>query len=161
MPVTQPDTKGTTKEMGAALTAARNNLSLLEAESARFEKIITAQKREVIVHEGTLKDYEKRINHAETLTIALGKEVVSSQKSLDAVLEILAERQTFLSKLGFEIGVKETALNQREAELMKKETSYVQEAHDLAKAKEALEKDRATFDEKVHRLKALFNEHDF
>jgi chromosome segregation ATPase len=151
--IAQPSSVPVKKDVQAALDSARANVSLLEAETARLERIITSQKRDIIVNEGTLKDYDKRIDEATTKATAIATEVVSNERSLETLQALISDKQKSLESMVK--GMAETAAEMllKEKAFTAKETALAELKKELAKDRKTLEKDRTEFEAKVLRLK--------
>lgn len=60
--LTQPTSTPISDELVKAMEQARNNVSLLEAESGRFERLILSQKRELVSLNGAIKDTQNNLD---------------------------------------------------------------------------------------------------
>lgn len=135
----QPSTVPVKEELLAAETAVRNNVSLLEAESIRFERLISSQKRELVTLNGSIDDIKdqtdaitlrrveivKEVSDLESKKVALVKDIESLTKIIDATKAEIAHREDELSGREADITSAENML--QEAEIAFRERSVVLE----------------------------------
>ena len=81
--IEQPSSVPTSEEIQKATEAARNNVTVLEAESVRLDRLIGSQKRELIAQEGAKKDIEDLIELAEGKLTILESEIESFKGLLE------------------------------------------------------------------------------
>jgi len=127
----QPSSVPTSKEVAKSLEAARNNVSVLEAEAVRLDRLVVSQKRELISQEGAKRDIEDLIAVAEGKLAILDTQIESleaSKTAIEASIEAkkteLDERELAVSGRETEVAAKEAGLLSREVDLKKAEEDY-------------------------------------
>lgn len=95
-------------EILKATEAARNNVSILEVEAQRFEKLISTAKRELLALETSKKDYEHNIEKLKTDRENLTKEI-------DKNKEVLKSIQSQIATANLDLDAKKTEFSKIEA----------------------------------------------
>lgn len=119
--IDQPSSAPTSEEIAKALENARNNVSILEAESVRLDRLIGSQKRELVAQEGAKRDIDDLIVIAEGKLAILDAQIESQEKSL-SLLEAEAEsKKTELVAREEAVEKTEEVIKQKEADLLSRE----------------------------------------
>lgn len=127
----QPSSAPTNKDVEKALEAARNNVSVLEAESVRLDRLVTAQKRELISQEGAKRDIEDQITIAEGKLSILETQIDSLKKSKSVIEAEVEAKGKELVEREKEIAHRESLLTGREAAVEVREKKIEQSEKDL------------------------------
>lgn len=156
--IEQPQGIPTKGDIDKATEVARNNVSILEAEAGRLERLISTQKRELIVQENTKADLELHLNELylkiESAEVELDlkeKESVAMGERMKVTLQTLAEKETSLIERSSLLAQKESDITQRVESVTIRESQLALREAELSEDEEVLEL-------KTKKLKQVLNE---
>ncbi len=152
--IQQPSAVPTTEDVQKALEAARNNVTVLEAEAVRLDRLIGSQKRDLIAQEGAKRDLEDLITVAEGKLAILETQIDSSEQSLievnkqvDVASQLYTDTTERTQALSHDLDGREAAVAGREMRLAEAEA-------DLKQRTEAFESVRDHYFAQIDRIKA-------
>lgn len=153
----QPMSVPIKKDVQKALEDARNNLAILEADTARLERLIASQKRELISQEAAKKDMETNLEALEKKTTEAQKQIASERESAEFLIkeaqkkhaEVL-ERENALVKQEAEMKSRMKDLKDAESDLQKRVNLFFRE-------KEAHEQSKKEYNEKMAQIKSAID----
>lgn len=124
----QPTGLPTKKDIAAATEAARNNVSILEAEYARLDRLILGQKRELVTQENSKQYLEEEIERLSKQKGELAAEIEKEKAQQKEIANQNTTESEHLSKKRKELEAFELEINERERVLLGKEESLAKEA---------------------------------
>ena len=122
-----PSTVPVKAEILAAEEAVRNNVTLLEAESQRLERLISSQKRELISLDGALVDVKDQLDLITSMRISVAKEVVVIEDKKESLTAEVKTLTNIIETTKAEIARREDELSGRESDITSAE-EMLQEA---------------------------------
>lgn len=151
--IAQPSAPPTNTEIEKALEAARNNVTVLEAEAVRLDRLIGSQKRELIGQEGAKRDIEDQIVLVEGKLAILETQYNSLKASSLAIEEENEAKRTELTAREEALATAELDLAGREVAVAGRELRVSEAESDLTTRNSAFEIVRDHHFEVVDRIK--------
>jgi chromosome segregation ATPase len=124
-------------EISAAEEAARNRVSLLEAEALRFERLIGSQKRELASLDGSLTDLKAQVDLITSMRESVAQEVTDLEDKKIAVSEETKALVSVIEATKAEIAIREDELSGRESDIANAE-QILQEAEIASRERSAV-----------------------
>lgn len=138
------------EDVQSAILSARNNVSLLEAEAGRLERLILSQKRELVSLDGALKDIKEQIDVITENRIFVTREVAVLNESKLQLEQKIREIELSNTKTRAEIDAREVEVSKRESDVAEAERKLQGTELSLSERIKAVEED-----EQVIKVKKL------
>lgn len=146
------------KEIAEAQEHARNNVSILEAESGRLERLISTQKRELVAQEGAKLDVERALAQVQDNLIDAKEQFDSVEKSRNALLVEIDTKNKEIAQKTKEIDEKEAKLNEKERELTQLSEKLNDKEKALSTEKSQFTAEKESFSKKIIVLNAALKD---
>lgn len=151
--IDQPSSVPIDAEILKAQEAARNNVTILEAESVRLDRLIGSQKRELIGQEGAKRDIEDQITLVEGKLAILEAQLESSEQSYADVIGQLNAANEFYTDTQKRTEALSRGLDEREAAVTERENSVTMAESDLKQREDAFTSVRDHHYAQIDRIK--------
>lgn len=133
------------EDVVTAIEAARNRVSLLEAEAGRFERLISSQKRELTTLDGSISDLQAQVELITSMKEAVSKEVTdlenqkaSLEKDLKSTNASIKNSKAEIDSQRQEINERLSVLEIKEATVLATESALVERSNILAVSEESI-----------------------
>lgn len=150
----QPTSVPIKKEVQKALEDARNNVSILEAETARLERLIASQKRELISQEAAKKDMEINLEALSKKTTEAQKQIESERASAEFLIGEAQKKHAEVLERERELVKQETDIKARLKELKDAEDDLQKRVNLFSREKETHFQEQKAHKEKMHQIKS-------
>lgn len=155
--IEQPTSIPLSKELNEALEKARNNVSLLEADSSRLGRLITTQNRELISQETSKQYLEDEIKKAETHLRLVSSQVSIKEQELTEVTFELNEKEEIFLKQSKVLSERELVIETKKQLIHEREEKLLAEIKDFDKKKQMFLEDEIRHLGKVEMLKEVIS----
>lgn len=140
-----------------ATEAARNNVSILEAESGRFERLISSQKRELVSIEGQKADLLKQVDDLKASIEVLVEDLSTKNTERTTLLGDISEMEKELQDKRAEFALRSKELDERENDIDKAESKLQEGILRHTSDSIKLEEDKKAFNAKVDALNKVLS----
>lgn len=129
------------EDVQAAVLGARNNVSLLEAEAGRLERLISSQKRELVSLDGALNDIKSQLDTITQQRIEVVKEISILTESRDLIRVDINDITLRNNETRAEIDRREADIAERENTLAQAEQRQQEAVISLTERTKYIEKE--------------------